>query len=194
MIVFTEIRLVRASPEGHDAWNKILEKLENLQRGRQHEVPLGLLFADNPEDIKNSLVCARYGVRDALATDFDDDAFFVQSHWTSVSYEFVNWLSQQIGKVDKSVLIETKFDSITPPYCGVASFSCWGNDWVLTIEEKEIVERMVAEDSDLAEEWDADTCSWKDDGMLLDERIWEWMERWQEECLREERSLYEELA
>lgn len=154
--VSTYVTFERISPEGVAKLKELYARIRPTTKERSYEW-FGDLWVDGAEGSPTYEETDKYvwttehiGPKWCYFEEYGDDSFNTTSAW-SYPQEGLEWLVQELGKVDSKLLVSVKYDDEGLNFAGCAVFDADGlyecNEW----DYDEIVEEAVESNPELRE-------------------------------------------
>jgi hypothetical protein len=166
------IVLENVSEAGQKVWNEfvidtVAKHMEN------YETHLGHFLFEEKEgefvDWDFNKMCDEIGAKWAYATDYDEGGLAFYSAWSPVE-GFCELIASKIGEVCKDFRLVMTYEDEMPNFVGVSIFDHTGLDEDFMLEHEELLQMLLAEDSELNEMYDHDECEWKEG---MEDEAWE---------------------
>jgi hypothetical protein len=166
------------SEAGVTELKKIYDRFDKYsQNGECH---LGYVFTDDISEMTIGEASDLIGAKWGYVQDYDEFVMTMYSAWRQPE-EFVEYVVGKIAEVDDKVIAVFTYEDEMPNFIGVSVYTKDGLVDGCELDDEELREELFERYPDLAEQWDEEEEEWKDDGDLLFEYQWEFIDDWQTE-------------
>lgn len=165
---------------------RLAELYARIRKDDESREWFGDMFVDGQEDSPTYEQTETYdwminnvGSKWAYVEDCEEEMLRVLSAW-SAPLDGIEWLSQEIGKVDPNVIIHVQYEDEMPNFVGCAVYDRDGQYEMWEWEWDELREILHCDVPELLEHWDAEEEEGDDEyNDMFSEHIWEKVEELQ---------------
>lgn len=155
--VSTYISFYQISDEGKARLQEILSRTQQSERNW-----FGDIFVDGKENSPTYEDTQGYdwninnvGSKWCYIEDSGEDYLYLVSAW-SYPAEGVNWLIEQIGEVDPSLIAVSNYEDEMPNFFGSVVYNAYGGYDNIEWSYEDLVEELWMDHPEMEEEWDED--------------------------------------
>lgn len=171
------ISITNVSEEGQKFWDDLVKRISEFPRD-SWETHLGYFLKSDLSEVTRSEMCDFCGAKWAYASDFDETGMRINSAWSPVR-EFVEWIAEGLAEVDPEAIIQYTYEDEMPNFIGAEVYTNGELEDAVEDSWEDILERLLEENQELREVWDSEGEEWTDDGDLIHEYLWEYIDSWQ---------------
>lgn len=168
--VNTYVSFYRISEEGEKKLDELYHRLENFGEENTYDYAAEMFFGvPRPEGEDNtdgpgyfSWNIEHMGAKWCTLEDPDPSGFRLTSAW-SVPWDLINYVSEEIQKVDPDVFVTVDYEDEMPNFVGWATWHDGSYDEGREWEWENMVEWMRDNNEELAAMWDEEAEDWIED-------------------------------